>query len=91
MSLTRRSENAPGLAAYCSIGETNRPALEYTSCMLNIDRTLSMTFGRPQTIPNQYINVDLPVDCRLEDLAATEAQSTDVNATNTVCFFNATL
>lgn len=50
-----------------------------------------MTFGRPQTIPNQYINLDLPMNCRLEDLIASRTGALQIGATNTVCFFNATL
>ena len=50
-----------------------------------------MTLGRPQTIPAQYIKLDLPLSCRLEDLTTSRTRPLDIDVANTVCFFNTTL
>ncbi|KIV85748.1 hypothetical protein PV11_01410 [Exophiala sideris] len=61
-----------------------------------LDRTLSMTFGRPSTIPNEYVKLDLPVNQKLEKLATTTIASTAASGESfdppeTVCLYIATL
>ncbi|KAK6379813.1 hypothetical protein LTS17_005886 [Exophiala oligosperma] len=61
-----------------------------------LDRTLSMTFGRPSTIPNEYVKLDLPVNQKLEKLAISSigtitALSGTVEPPDTVCLYIATI
>lgn len=57
-----------------------------------LDRTLSMTFGRPAAIPNDYVKIGLP--CHIDDAIA---QSSPADPTEeslaqlSVNFFNATM
>ncbi len=57
-----------------------------------LDRTLSMTFGRPAAIPNHYVKIGLP--CHLDD---DSAQSSPADAMQdsldqlSIKFFNATM
>lgn len=61
---------------------------------VSLDRVLSMTFGRPQTISKEYIRLDLPLDRDLDTLAAshqTSALQMIDEPKQTVCFFIATM
>ena len=51
-------------------------------------RTMSMTFGRPAAIPDDYINMDLPVDY---DELIPSTRPTDPKIQGSVGFFNATM
>lgn len=53
-----------------------------------LDRTLGMTFGRPATIPDDYIKLELPID--IENVLDT-AISTDTQKSTSVLFFSATI
>ncbi|KIX01785.1 uncharacterized protein Z518_09512 [Rhinocladiella mackenziei CBS 650.93] len=61
-------------------------------CMI-LDRTLSMTFGRPATIPNDYLKLDLPVNQNLEKLTmmGSSAAVSSLDPPDTVCLFIATI
>ena len=63
------------------------------NCII-LDRVLSMTFGRPQTISAEYIRLELPLDRDLDSLAisnhAVAAQGNE-DAPSTICFFTATM
>ncbi|KAK4944002.1 hypothetical protein LTR10_016523 [Elasticomyces elasticus] len=55
-----------------------------------------MTFGRPSTIPNEYVKLDLPVNQKLEKLSTTTIASTAASGESfdppeTVCLYIATL
>lgn len=55
-----------------------------------------MTFGRPSTIPNEYMKLDLPVNQSLEKLAlatiGTSRSSVEgLDAPDTVCLYIATM
>ncbi|CAK7232762.1 hypothetical protein SCUCBS95973_008365 [Sporothrix curviconia] len=53
-----------------------------------LDRTLSMTFGRPAAIPDQYVRLPLPTDVDwLPSLVPTQ----DVAKQTSVVFFNSTI
>lgn len=56
-------------------------------------RTLSMTFGRPPAIPNEFVNVDLPINIDLDKLSGLSFMTSAVveNNTSTVSFFIATM
>lgn len=54
-----------------------------------LDRTLSMTFGRPATIPDEYVKLELPVD--YDSITPSTPPSTDPVRQNSVVFFNATI
>ena len=63
------------------------------NCII-LDRVLSMTFGRPQTISAEYIRLDLPLDRDLDSLAVSDhgvAPQVSDDAHSTVCFFTATM
>lgn len=64
--------------------------LPFLTCI----RTLSMTFGRPATIPNHYMRLELPVNQNLEKLSmmgtSTGSLST-LDPPDTVCLFIATM
>lgn len=53
-----------------------------------------MTFGRPPTIPNEYMRLDLPMNHNLEKLTIIEgstASTSPLDPPDTVCFFIATM
>lgn len=53
-----------------------------------------MTFGRPATIPNSYMTLDLPINQSLDKLAMAAPASAGHNgieAPDTVCLFTATM
>jgi hypothetical protein len=52
------------------------------------DRTLSMTFGRPPSIPESYVQLDLPVPYGILQQTMTTAEKGDVLR---VSFFNSTM
>lgn len=53
-----------------------------------LDRTLSMTFGRPVAIPEDYVKLPLP--CNIDEVSTTGITSDPRNAVS-VAFFNATM
>lgn len=62
--------------------------------IVTLDRVLSMTFGRPQTISEQYVKLDLPINRSLDSLAAPMELMTPQSNSDpheTVCFFTATM
>ncbi|OCT54128.1 C6 transcription factor [Cladophialophora carrionii] len=62
-------------------------------CMI-LDRTLSMTFGRPCMMPNCIVKLDLPVNQNLEKLTmlgGSLAAPSRLDPPDTVCFFTATI
>lgn len=72
---------------------TQRP---YSYYYLTDDRTLCMTFGRPSSIPNEYVKLDLPVNQSFEKLATTPIASTATSGDHfeppeTVCLYIATM
>ena len=63
------------------------------NCII-LDRVLSMTFGRPQTISKEYVRLDLPLNRDLDFLAVpyhTPTGRTNTQPAETVCFFIATM
>lgn len=50
-----------------------------------LDRTLSMTFGRPASIPDSYVQMDLPVEF---STLTTGVAGTDMKESLAVAFFN---
>ncbi|KAK8224476.1 fungal-specific transcription factor domain-containing protein [Phyllosticta capitalensis] len=56
--------------------------------IVTVDRTMSMTFGRPASVPDDYVRLDLPVLERMVDPTLTE--NTMVKDMS-VSFFNATI
>jgi hypothetical protein len=63
------------------------------NCVI-LDRVLSMTFGRPQTISKAYVRLDLPLNRDLDFLAVpyhTPTGRTSTQPPETVCFFIATM
>lgn len=61
---------------------------------LTVPRILSMTFGRPPTIPNDYMKLDLPLNQNLDKLTvlgSTAASVGTLDPPDTVCFFIATM
>lgn len=42
-----------------------------------------MTFGRPQLVPNRYMQMDLPTDVELETLASGLPDNMTTSATST--------
>ncbi|OAP63482.1 hypothetical protein AYL99_02709 [Fonsecaea erecta] len=62
-------------------------------CMI-LDRTLSMTFGRPCMMPNSIIKLDLPLNQNLERLSMLGHSATSMSSLDppdTVCLFTATI
>ncbi|OAL32981.1 hypothetical protein AYO22_00066 [Fonsecaea multimorphosa] len=62
-------------------------------CMI-LDRTLSMTFGRPCMMPNSIIKLDLPLNQNLERLSMLGHSATSMSTLDppdTVCLFTATI
>lgn len=55
---------------------------------LTSNRTLSMTFGRPAAIPDNYIKLELPIDI---DAAVAPAMPASLCQSASVQFFNATM
>jgi hypothetical protein len=53
-----------------------------------LDRTLSMTFGRPCAIPDDYVRLPLP--CIIDDVG-TPGVASDPRNVVSVSFFNATM
>ncbi|OAG40419.1 hypothetical protein AYO21_05319 [Fonsecaea monophora] len=53
-----------------------------------LDRTLSMTFGRPPAIPDSYVQVDLPMEFSVVDGGAA---GTDKKESLSIAFFNGTI
>ena len=61
---------------------------------VSLDRVLSMTFGRPQTISEDYVRMDLPLNTSLDTIATaghSASPYTDTLHSETVCFFTATM
>ncbi|CAG9988603.1 unnamed protein product [Clonostachys byssicola] len=57
-----------------------------------LDRTMSMTFGRPPAIPTQYVRMELPVSADLGSLISGDGfQPEDGGGTSTAAFFVATI
>ncbi|CAG9936781.1 unnamed protein product [Clonostachys rosea f. rosea IK726] len=57
-----------------------------------LDRTMSMTFGRPPAIPTQYVRMELPVSVDLGSLMSGDGlQPEDGGGTPTAAFFVATI
>lgn len=52
------------------------------------NRTLSMTFGRPAAIPDDYVKLDLPVK---HDFEASSSFVDEETSTISVAFFNSTM
>ncbi|KAK7510071.1 fungal-specific transcription factor domain-containing protein [Phyllosticta citriasiana] len=52
-----------------------------------VDRTMSMTFGRPASVPDDYVRLNLPVLERLVDPATAQNVTKDM----AVSFYNATI
>ncbi|KAK7531940.1 C6 transcription factor [Phyllosticta citribraziliensis] len=52
-----------------------------------VDRTMSMTFGRPASVPADYVRLDLPVLERMVDPTAEPSVTKDMS----VSFYNATI
>lgn len=55
-----------------------------------------MTFGRPSTIPNEYVKLDLPINQKLEKLVMTTTGSMSapnecLDPPDTVCLYIATM
>ncbi|KAB5516905.1 fungal-specific transcription factor domain-containing protein [Coniochaeta sp. 2T2.1] len=60
-------------------------------CVL-LDRTLSMTFGRPPAVPNDYVKIDPPLDADLKAFGPNGALPSEPAASNsTVAFFTNTI
>ena len=55
-----------------------------------LDRSMSMTFGRPSTIPDTYSKLDLPQSYPLQSDSASGESAESRNSTN-VAFFSATI
>ena len=53
------------------------------------NRTLSMTFGRPAAIPDDYVRLELPMN--IDQIIPSSTQPTDLRVQNSVNFFNATM
>ncbi|CZR66991.1 related to C6 transcription factor [Phialocephala subalpina] len=53
-----------------------------------LDRTLSMTFGRPANIPDEYVRLDLP---KLLESDISNIPDEDSVTTNSITFFNNTI
>ena len=60
-----------------------------TKPLADYHRTLSMTFGRPAAIPENYVKLDLPVD--YDDILPSSTAGFDPVKRNSVLFFNATM
>jgi hypothetical protein len=56
-----------------------------------LDRTLSMTFGRPAAIPDDYIRMPLPQSLRPEGNCGDHELVNDLQREVSVAFFNATM
>ncbi|KAJ5889848.1 hypothetical protein N7504_010658 [Penicillium tannophilum] len=57
-------------------------------CCVMLDRTLSMTFGRPAAIPDSYVKLDLPSTHQFESSSAlVDAETSSLS----VSFFNSTI
>ncbi|KAI1505319.1 fungal-specific transcription factor domain-containing protein [Biscogniauxia marginata] len=56
-----------------------------------LDRTLSMTLGRPPTIQDNHMNLELPLDISLDQLEAQTTIVDGVGMSNTTSFFIATI
>jgi hypothetical protein len=58
-----------------------------------LDRTLSMTFGRPASIPDSYVQLDLPVEFSVLNGGITGGdgkESLDRKESLSIAFFNGT-
>ncbi|KAJ9502334.1 hypothetical protein H2202_002399 [Exophiala xenobiotica] len=82
-------------AADCSLLEAEVRKRVWFACFV-LDRTLCMTFGRPPTIPNEYVKLDLPINQKLEKLVMTttgsmSAPNERLDPPDTVCFYIATI
>ncbi|KIW16954.1 hypothetical protein PV08_04145 [Exophiala spinifera] len=82
-------------SAGCSLLEAELRKRVWLACMV-LDRTLSMTFGRPSTIPNEYVKLELPINQNLERLATSSlggmpALNESLEPPATVCFYIATI
>ena len=56
-----------------------------------LPRTVSMTFGRPQAIPENYIVVEFPLNQSLDTLSSAASSTEAANRQSTVCSFIATM
>ena len=56
-----------------------------------LDRTLSMTFGRPAAIPDDYVQLQLPLDLDYQGLLAIPESGPEYRRKVGVDFFNATM
>lgn len=75
------------LKSFSHLEKSKRTRTWYTCVML--DRTLSMTFGRPSAIPENYVQLDLPLPYN-DGASASGETNTDQQAENSLMFFNAT-
>ena len=59
-----RSAKELGMDALCLIGKYHQPfnkcEVDFTQIDSNLLRTLSMTMGRPISIPEQFVKIELP-------------------------------
>ena len=61
------------------------------NCVM-LDRVLSMTFGRPQTISKEYVRLGLPLNRSLDSfIVPYQTPNTTSDLQETVCFFIATM
>ncbi|CAL5873913.1 uncharacterized protein PFLUO_LOCUS8197 [Penicillium psychrofluorescens] len=84
LQLGLHSRNA--LKSFTNLEQETRKRTWY-GCVL-LDRTLSMTFGRPAAIPDSYVKLDLPVKHDFEKPTDFVDDETSVLK---VAFFNATM
>ena len=56
-----------------------------------LDRTLSMTFGRPAAIPDDYIKISVPQSLGPEGSGDNHELANDLKREVSVAFFNATM
>ncbi|KAJ4680160.1 hypothetical protein HRR95_003879 [Exophiala dermatitidis] len=85
--------HSPSASVGLSAIETEIRKRTWFGCMM-MDRILSMTFGRPPTIPNDYMKLDLPLNQNLDKLTvlgSTAASVGTLDPPDTVCFFIATI
>jgi hypothetical protein len=82
------------LGLHSSEASTKFPPVEreirkrtWYGCVI-LDRTLSMTFGRPAAVPDDYVRIELPVDI---ETGIDGATATDTHKSTSLLFFNATI
>lgn len=84
----RRHASEFGMVAWCLIGTSE----EFVGHTIDVDRqffrTLSMTFGRPSSIPDYYVRIELPSK---RDFEKSSAFVDDETSYLSVSYFNSTM